>query len=45
MVIDHYQWYPIHNIEEEQIDIFKKLLLQGKNIGIIAEAEIGRAHV
>ena len=38
MVIDHYQWYPIHNMEEEQIDVFKKLLLQGKNIGIIAEA-------
>jgi 16S rRNA (cytidine1402-2'-O)-methyltransferase len=38
MVIDDYIWHPIHKIEEDQITIFKELLLAGKNIGIQSEA-------
>lgn len=38
MVIDHYEWYPIHKAEEEQKDTFKKLLQRGMTIGIISEA-------
>ncbi len=38
MVIDNYVWHPIHKIEEAQINLFKQLLQQGKNIGIVSEA-------
>lgn len=38
MIIDNYIWHPIHKVEEAQINIFKSLLLQGKNIGIVSEA-------
>lgn len=38
MVIDEYEWFVIHQIEEAQVIHFKALLKAGKNIGIIAEA-------
>ncbi len=38
MVIEDYKWYPIQKIEAQQIKVFKELLQQGKNIGIISEA-------
>ena len=38
MIIDNYVWHPIHKVEEAQISIFKDLLRQGKNIGIVSEA-------
>ncbi|NIM34276.1 MAG: SAM-dependent methyltransferase, partial [Hydrotalea flava] len=38
MVIDDYAWFTIHKTEESVITEFKKLLLQGKNIGIVSEA-------
>jgi 16S rRNA (cytidine1402-2'-O)-methyltransferase len=38
MVIDNYVWHPIHKVEEAQINLFKQLLQQGKNIGIVSEA-------
>jgi 16S rRNA (cytidine1402-2'-O)-methyltransferase len=38
MIIDHYIWHPIHKVEEAQINLFKELLQQGKNIGIVSEA-------
>ncbi len=38
MVIDDYQWFAIHKAEDEVLNNFKQLLLQGKNIGIVSEA-------
>jgi len=38
IVIDNYIWHPIHKIEQTQIQVFKQLLQEGKNIGIISEA-------
>jgi 16S rRNA (cytidine1402-2'-O)-methyltransferase len=38
MVIDNYTWQAIHKVENEQIQSFKQLLKQGKNIGILSEA-------
>lgn len=38
MVIDNYIWQAIHKVEKEQIQVFKQLLKQGKNIGILSEA-------
>ena len=38
MVIDDYQWYAIHKIEDEATQAFKKHLKEGKTIGIISEA-------
>jgi 16S rRNA (cytidine1402-2'-O)-methyltransferase len=38
MVIDNYLWRPIHKVEAAQINEFKSLLSQGKNIGIVSEA-------
>jgi len=38
MVIDDYQWYAIHKLEEGLLTEFKTHLLAGKNIGIISEA-------
>ena len=38
MIIDDYQWYGIHKLEEQLITDFKSHLLDGKNIGIISEA-------
>lgn len=38
MVIDEYEWFTIHKAEQEVQDAFRKLLQQGKNIGILSEA-------
>lgn len=38
MVIDQYDWYAIHKMEEATIETFKKSLQEGKNVGIISEA-------
>lgn len=38
MVIDDYQWYAIHKLEDQLRKEFKDHLLAGKNIGIISEA-------
>ena len=38
MVIDNYQWYPIHKAEEEVKATFRARLKEGKTIGIISEA-------
>ena len=38
MVIDNYEWYPIHKAEEQAISAFRQKLGEGKTIGIISEA-------
>lgn len=38
MVIDDFEWHTIHKAEEEQINIFKEKVKEGKNIAIISEA-------
>ena len=38
MVIDNYQWFAIHQVEEAQVDAFVQLLKSGKTIGIVSEA-------
>ena len=38
MVIDNYQWFPIHQVEAAQITAFVQLLQSGKTIGIVSEA-------
>jgi 16S rRNA (cytidine1402-2'-O)-methyltransferase len=38
MVIDDYQWHPIHKAEEEVRTLFRTALKEGKTIGIISEA-------
>ena len=38
MVIDDYQWFAIHQVEEAQINAFVQLLKSGKIIGIVSEA-------
>jgi 16S rRNA (cytidine1402-2'-O)-methyltransferase len=38
IVIDNFEWHPIHKVEEEQKNIFKEKLKAGKNIAIISEA-------
>jgi len=38
MVIDNYQWFTIHQVEEAQINNFIQILKSGKTIGIISEA-------
>jgi 16S rRNA (cytidine1402-2'-O)-methyltransferase len=38
MVIDDYQWFPIHQVEAAQVDAFVQLLKLGKTIGIVSEA-------
>jgi 16S rRNA (cytidine1402-2'-O)-methyltransferase len=38
MVIDNYQWYPIHKAEEEVKAIFRQQLKEGRTIGLISEA-------
>ena len=38
MVIDDYQWFPIHQVEATQVDAFVQLLKSGKTIGIVSEA-------
>lgn len=36
--IDDYQWYGIHKAEENEIENFKKILKEDKNIAIISDA-------
>ena len=38
MVIDDYQWFPIHQVESTQVDAFVQILKSGKTIGIVSEA-------
>ena len=38
MVIDDYQWFTIHQVEEAQINNFVQILKSGKTIGIVSEA-------
>ena len=38
MVIDHYEWYPIHKAEAEVRNLFLQKLRAGKTIGLISEA-------
>jgi 16S rRNA (cytidine1402-2'-O)-methyltransferase len=38
IVIDHYEWYAIHKAEEEQKQVFRQKIKEGKNIAIISEA-------
>jgi 16S rRNA (cytidine1402-2'-O)-methyltransferase len=38
MVIDNYQWFTIHQVEEAQVNAFVQLLKSGKTIGIVSEA-------
>lgn len=38
MVIDDYQWYPIHKAEAEVKSTFRQKLKEGKTIGLISEA-------
>jgi 16S rRNA (cytidine1402-2'-O)-methyltransferase len=38
MVIDNYQWFTIHQVEEAQINHFVQILKSGKTIGIVSEA-------
>jgi 16S rRNA (cytidine1402-2'-O)-methyltransferase len=38
IVIDDYEWYTIHQVEEEQIQQFVKKIKEEKNIAIISEA-------
>ncbi|HMG82508.1 MAG TPA: SAM-dependent methyltransferase [Ferruginibacter sp.] len=38
MVIDDYEWHTIHKAEEEQKNIFRQRITEGKNIAIISEA-------
>jgi len=38
MVIDNYEWVPIHKAEEEVTAAFRQKLKEGKTIGLISEA-------
>lgn len=38
MVIDDHLWFPIHQVEDAQVNNFVQLLKAGKNIGIVSEA-------
>lgn len=38
MVIDDYEWHTIHKAEEEQKNIFRQRITEGKNIAIVSEA-------
>ena len=38
MVIDNYQWFTIHQVEEAQMTNFIQILKSGKTIGIVSEA-------
>jgi len=38
MVIDDYQWFTIHQVEEVQMTNFIQILKSGKTIGIVSEA-------
>jgi len=38
IVIDDYEWYTTHKVEEEQKQNFRQKVLEGKNIAVISEA-------
>jgi 16S rRNA (cytidine1402-2'-O)-methyltransferase len=38
MVIDQYEWYPIHKTEDEAGKTFRQKLKEGRTIGLISEA-------
>ncbi len=38
MIIDQYEWYPIHKTEDEAGKIFRQKLKEGRTIGLISEA-------
>jgi 16S rRNA (cytidine1402-2'-O)-methyltransferase len=38
MVIDHYEWYPIHKAESEVLNTFRTKLNEARTIGILSEA-------
>src|SRR5258705_6717946 len=38
IVIDNFEWYAIHKVEQEQIQTFRKKITERKNIAIISEA-------
>jgi len=38
IVIDNFEWYTIHKAEEQQIQLFKEKIKEGKNVAIISEA-------
>lgn len=38
IVIDDYEWFPIHKAEEEQVKMFVQKIHEGKDIAIISEA-------
>lgn len=38
IVIDDFEWFAIHKVEAEQINVFKQKIKEGKNIAIISEA-------
>ncbi|RYY72192.1 MAG: SAM-dependent methyltransferase [Chitinophagaceae bacterium] len=38
IVIDDFEWFTIHKAEEEQVQLFKQKITEGKNIAIVSEA-------
>src|SRR5665811_1676728 len=38
IVIDNFEWYTIHKVEQEQINNFRQKIKEEKNIAIISEA-------
>lgn len=38
IVIDDFEWFTIHKVEEEQVNTFRQKIKDGKNIAIISEA-------
>src|SRR5450432_1049267 len=38
IVIDDFEWYAIHKVEQEQINNFRQKIKEGKNIAVISEA-------
>lgn len=38
IVIDDFEWFPIHNVEQDQVNHLKIKIKEGKNIAIISEA-------
>jgi len=38
IVIDDFEWFPIHKVEQEQVDTLRQKINEGKHIAIISEA-------
>ena len=38
IVIDNFEWFAIHKAEEQQLNVFREKIKEGKNIAIISEA-------